>query len=122
MADKQYKLVGFYSHYLAVTPESVRLDEDLTCDAVVISNWNAIDDNEDSYIGGGASLSGSDLSNEEIYWGFNKALAHQLFAGNQTDLIGVNNLNEIYVRSNKNLAGKRIFFSCYRYEEIKEKN
>lgn len=78
---------------------TVRLPE-ADCKFVQISRWNVTDD-ENFTVSGASFLN----TNDEIYYGFDGILAHQLFVSQITDLIPVNNLRQIMVRVPSKVAG-----------------
>lgn len=84
---------------LVASGATVRLPE-ADCKFVQISRWNATDD--ELFTTGGSSILDTD---DEIYYGFDGILAHQLFVSQITDLIPVNNLRQIVVRVPAKVAG-----------------
>jgi len=66
---------------------------DQPCRAVKLSRWNASDDENFTVIG-------PDFldTDNEIYYGFGGEIAHQLFISQGTELLPVNNLNQVTIR------------------------
>jgi len=63
---------------------------------VLLSNWNV--QNNAAFTRKAASDIMEALE-DEVYWGFNGVYAHQLFPGRTTELIPVNDLSQICLRS-----------------------
>lgn len=71
---------------------TVRLP-DQPCRAVMLSRWNASDDENFTVIG--ADFLDTD---NEVYYGFGGVIAHQLFISQTTPLLPINNLNQVTIR------------------------
>jgi len=74
---------------------------DIPCKYAVISQWTVgSDPARTAKTGASAATEGSGSAGVEVYWGFNGVLAFQLFTGQRTELLPINNLNQISVSGN----------------------
>ena len=91
--------------------KTVRLP-DQPCKFAMLSNFNVLDDTNFTAkpTAGSASVVEDDL--QEIYFGFRGRLIAQLFAGRNTELLPVSNLNQISVRCRPAQSGV-IYFSWF---------
>lgn len=85
--------------FVDVTAEGVRLP-DLPCRYVKLSNLSVIEDL-------------TTANAVTIFYGFAGNLAHELFPGDTTQLIPVQNATQIFVRT-RSLLTARLYFSYYK--------
>jgi len=83
------------SSSIVATPAGVRLPKQ-PAKYVILSNWNVAND---AAFTRKAATDIMEALEEEVYWGFNGVYAHQLFPGRSTELIPVNDLSQICIRS-----------------------
>ena len=79
----------------------------IKCKYVILSNLT-VDDAGAAKAGATASQQGSGNAGVEMYWGFNGKTFAQLFTGGQTDMIRVNNAQQINVRRNGT-----VYYACF---------
>lgn len=79
----------------------------IPCKYVILSNLT-VDDDGAAKSGATASQQGSGSAGVEMYWGFNGKTFAQLFTGGQTDMIRVNNAQQINVRGNGT-----VYYACF---------
>lgn len=79
----------------------------IPCKYVILSNLT-VDDAGAAKPGATASQQGSGNAGVEMYWGFNGKTFAQLFTGGQTDMIRVNNAQDINVRGNGT-----VYYACF---------
>ncbi len=77
---------------------------DVPCKYAVLSQWT-VDDSLARTVKPGATASSPTSGNagDEMYWGFNGKVFAQLFTGERTEMLRVNNLNQICVKGNGTL-------------------
>lgn len=69
---------------------------DQPCKFAMLSSWTVgVDNSRTAKTGATASTKGSGSAGVEIYWGFNGQLFGQLFTGERTEMLPINNLNQI---------------------------
>lgn len=74
---------------------------DRACKWAMLANWTVVgDDARTAKPGANAATPNSGNPDVEMYWGFNGKLFAQLFTGNTTDFLPVNNLNQICIKGN----------------------
>lgn len=74
---------------------------DIKCKFAMIGQWTVGPDPARTVkTGASAATQGSGSAGVEIYWGFRGTLAFQLFTGQRTELLPVNNLKQISVSGN----------------------
>lgn len=78
---------------------------DQPCKFVQLHNWNVGDDTSFT-AKGGAGAAGVEDDLQEFFWGFNGKLVGQLFAGRSTEIMPLNNLNQIVCRARPLLTAK----------------
>lgn len=80
---------------------------DIDCKFVILSNLTVTDAGA-AKPGATASQQGSGNAGVEMYWGFNGKTFAQLFTGSQTDMIRVNNAQQINVRGTGT-----VYYACF---------
>ncbi|HEX8636639.1 MAG TPA: hypothetical protein VF692_01150 [Pyrinomonadaceae bacterium] len=93
------KLKGVKSYRDKADPKTKNLKE-YPCAAVKLSVSTNIDNGGDDKLIG-ASENFYENENYEVYWGFFGAAIHQIFPGQTTDYIYVENLSDLSIRCNK---------------------
>lgn len=74
---------------------------DIDCKFAVIGQWTVGSDPARTVkTGASAATEGSGSAGVEVYWGFNGVLAFQLFTGQRTELLPINNLQQLCVSGN----------------------
>lgn len=69
---------------------------DQPCKFAMLSQWTVgVDNSRTAKTGATASTKGSGSAGVEIYWGFNGKLFGQLFTGERTEMLPINNLNQL---------------------------
>lgn len=87
----------------------VRLPDE-PCKFVKLSRWNVTDDEQ--FTSTAESLTG--VGNDEVYYGFDGVLFGQLFPRKETDLLPINNLNQIVLRCPVKVAGEaKIYYTWF---------
>jgi hypothetical protein len=101
------------SRAIDVNTEGRTLGEpDEECKFVKISNWTTDDTEENNLTIPSGSSFAPEQTSTEIYYGYDKTFAHQLFAGRETDFLPCQNLGQISVRTNKS-GNRKVFFTFY---------
>lgn len=97
-----------HSSAVEVDEKGVRLPKQ-AARYLIISNWNVSNDPSLALIANPGNLGPTELEHE-VYWGFNGVYAHQLFPGQTTELIPVNDLSQITLRTRPGLKST-VWFS-----------
>lgn len=88
--------------------KTVRLP-DQPCKFVMLSNFNVLDDTDNTAKPDAGNFAAEADNQQEIYYGFTAGaggrLVGQLFQGQSTELLPVNNCNQIIVRPRKSRTG-----------------
>lgn len=84
---------------------------DQPCRLVQLHNWNVGDDTSfTAKATAGGALVEDDL--QEIYYGFNGKFCGQIFQGRSSEIMPINNLSQIIVRSRPAQSGK-VYYSWW---------
>ena len=104
---EDYKGVAAASSVVVPAGATVRLP-DIPCKFIQLARWNASDD-------GNFTVPSADFlaSNNEIYYGFNTVIFGQLFVSQTTELIPVNNANQIRLTVPAKAAGPATIHYVY---------
>jgi len=92
MCDSNFKGEARSASVVIPAGKTINLP-DQPCKAVMLSRWNASDDEQFTVVG-------PDFldTDNEVYYGFGGEIAHQLFISQTTDLLPVNNLRQVTIR------------------------
>lgn len=77
------------------------------CKFVKLSNWNADDDLAQT-----ANTALVETSGNEIFYGFDGVLAHQLFPARETEFLPCENLSQINVKTRDGVS-RKLFFTFF---------
>ena len=98
---------------LIAPDETVRLPDN-ECKFVMLSLWNALDDETfDRKISGGGGI--VEDSDGEVYFGFDGVLFDQLFPSRRTELFPINNTKKIVLRATPKVAvATRVYYTFFK--------
>lgn len=85
---------------------------DEVCKFVVLANWTTDDSLSNNLTVPKDSNFVAESSQTEIYYGYDKSFAHQLFAGRETNYLPCQNLAQISVRARKGQT-RKLFFTFF---------
>lgn len=86
-----------WSSSALVTEQGITLPK-ITAKYLILSNWNILNDKSMALLANPNNVAPVELESE-VYWGFRGVFAHQLFPGQTSELIPVNDLSQITLRS-----------------------